>query len=311
MPWRSAQHSGGQKVLQEFLDAIDAKDQTFTALFDMHNVVDQLEGDEADMVFEVSGFLTILCSFSGHTRRKADFKSNRHAWPGRKFVGKLDGKIFVDSKDHFDLSKFDIDTQVYRESFMKSNEICVRANKGVVPLLLEKPCLLFDDQVINLEYVRDNGSHYATGIWVPWGRHHRADPRTVEFTICNDASKWYEEMHMFARAAGAHYIELANSKRKYPWNVMSSKRRSPAWDGPYRHWQSEPASGSWPQNSWHVQDQSASPFEPARGSWQQKSWHAHDQYASPSEPARGSWQTNSWPAQDQSDSWDSWGKWQP
>ena len=143
------------------------------ALFDMHDVVDTLDKDQAiDVGVDLDHLDTIgtvICSF-GKSHRHDVFDLNAE-WCA--FVAEMDGVVFTDYRWSWH-DKVDI----YREIGMNARTICVRGDKGQVASLLNRPCLLFDDKEDNIDLVCEGGHrHRSNGVVVRRGRKARHQVR--------------------------------------------------------------------------------------------------------------------------------------
>ena len=115
----------GQHIWDEFYREVQVRTADTIGFFDKHDVVDELNRDQAiyagEDIDRIPGVRSILLSF-GRKHRKASFKHCEQWYP---FVAMLDGYIFTDYRECW---RNQVD--VYRENWMGRNCIAIRGDKG-------------------------------------------------------------------------------------------------------------------------------------------------------------------------------------
>ena len=145
---RSIALRSGAREWSEFLRASNLHSLPWhaIALFDLHNVVDQMNfRDAVDVGVDLDHtewVLPLLCSF-GHRYRQGTFDANLSYRP---MIMEMHGFIFTDFRVGWNNT-----IDVYRESWMPPNCIGVKGDKSQVAELLGRPTILFDDDVNNLD----------------------------------------------------------------------------------------------------------------------------------------------------------------
>ena len=165
-------------------------------MLDHHGVIDTMTPQQArhtgvdlDHCNEVT---TLMCSFGRQHRR--DAMNTRAAY--HSMVAECDGHIFTDYPLGHQRS-----VDVYRESWMGSNCVGVRGDKGQVAELMRKPVLLFDDKEDNIDLLRLRSSSESPldGVLVRRGK--KAGRSVPPGYLCeNDPREWVQICIRFGRA---------------------------------------------------------------------------------------------------------------
>ena len=218
----------GHAEWEEFCEASDFQyyHDGVVALFDQHHVIDTLSYEEAGatgvQLDHLNGVTVLRCS-KARSHRQSAFDQYARWWP---MANECEGHIFTDYDKGYHRT-----VDIYRESWMQPNCICVRGDKGQAASLLGLPCILFDDKEDNVRSLRRRSTPTTPldGIIVRRGR---LVSEWVEpgFLASSDCAEWPGLVKHFRDNRQVSKRQVANRMRTPP-HLQS--------DDNYRFWTGE------------------------------------------------------------------------